>query len=78
MEATPELWTTQELSKKELSEICTWLMAWQKACISSDAIAADAIKDGELLPSQKLDPAFKTAMRHIESLIRHIGAVSKK
>lgn len=78
MQATPELWTTQELTEAEINEICSWLMAWQSACVSGDTIASDFIEDGELLPSQKLDPNFKTAMRHLESLIRHVGALNKK
>lgn len=71
MNATPEFWTPQELTEKELNEICTWLMAWQKACVSGDCIASDL---GELLPSQKLDPNFKIAMGHVQSLVRHIRA----
>jgi hypothetical protein len=78
MQATPECWTTQELTEAEINEICTWLMTWQQACVSSDTIASDFVEKAEDLPSQKLDPAFKTAMRHVESLIRHIGALRKK
>lgn len=77
MQATPEWWTPQELTTAEISDICTWLMAWQKACVSGDCIAQDFVREGELLPSQKLDPNFKTAMHHVESLIRHIGALRK-
>lgn len=78
LKATPEFWTTQELTEAEISEICTWLMAWQKACVSGDAIASDYVEKAEDLPSQKLDPAFKTAMKHLESLVRHLGALRKK
>lgn len=78
MQATPEFWITQELTDTEINGICTWLMAWQKACVSGDAIASDYVEKAEDLPSQKLDPNFKTAMRHLESLIRHIGALRKK
>jgi hypothetical protein len=53
-------------------------MAWQKACVSGDAIASDYVEKAEDLPSQKLDPAFKTAMKHLESLVRHLGALRKK
>jgi hypothetical protein len=74
MNATPEFWTPQELTEKELNEICTWLMAWQKACVSGDCIASDFLEEGELLPSQKLDPNFKIAMGHVQSLVRHIRA----
>ncbi|MGI0023405.1 MAG: hypothetical protein ACRD9Q_11175 [Nitrososphaeraceae archaeon] len=77
MEATPEFWTTQELTEKELADICTWLWRWQAACVSGDTIAQDFIKEGEQLPSQKLDPAFRTAMDHVQSLVRHIGALRK-
>ena len=75
--ATPESWTTQKLTEEEINGICKWLMTWQAACVSGDCIAQDFIKEGELLPSQKLDPAFKTAMHHVESLIRHLGALRK-
>lgn len=78
MQATPEWWTPQELTETEITEICSWLMAWQKACVSGDAIASDYVEKAEDLPSQKLDPNFKTAMQHLESLIRHIGALRKK
>jgi len=74
MNATPEFWTPQELTDKELNDICSWLMAWQRACVSSDCLASDFTEDGQLLPSQKLDPNFKTAMNHVQSLIRHIRA----
>lgn len=77
MEATPEFWTPQKLTNEEIGKICNWLWRWQSACVSSDSIAQDFIEGGELLPSQKLDPAFVTAMRHIESLVRHIGAISE-
>jgi len=76
MDAT-EFWTPQELTEAELSGICTWLMAWQCACVSGDSLAQDFIKEGELLPSQKLDPALKTAMNHMQSLIRHIRATKR-
>ncbi len=75
MEITPECWTKQRLTEQQLNNICKWLMAWQKACVSGNAIATDFIQDGERLPSQQLDPHFKTAMNHVESLIRHIGAL---
>ena len=78
MDATPEFWTTQELTEKELADICTWLWRWQAACVSSDTIAQDFIKEGEQPPSQKLDPAFRTAMGHVQSLVRHIGALRKQ
>ena len=78
MQATPEWWIPKELTTAELSDICDWLMAWQKACVSSDCIAEDFIKEGEQLPSQKLDPNFKTAMKHVESLIRHLCALGKQ
>jgi hypothetical protein len=78
MQATPECWTTQKLTEAEINGICNWLMAWQKACVSSDAVASDFVEKADELPSQKLDPAFKTAMKHVESLIRHIGAINSK
>lgn len=78
MEATPEFWTPQKLTKKELNKICTWLMAWQKACVNADTLAADFLEDGDAPPSQLLDGNFKTAMGHIQALVRHIGAMKKK
>lgn len=78
MQATPEWWTPQELTTAEISEICTWLMTWQKACVSGDCIASDYVEKAEDLPSAKLDPAFKTAMHHVESLVRHLGALRQK
>lgn len=76
--ATPECWTTQELTEEEINGICKWLMAWQSACVSGDCIASDYVEKAEDLPSQKLDPNFVTAMRHVESLVRHLGALRKK
>lgn len=75
MEATPECWTTQELTEQELTGICTWLMCWQSACVSGDSLASDFLEEGELAPSQKLDPNFRKAMDHLQSLVRHIGAL---
>ena len=77
MEATPECWIIQELTECQLNEICTWLMRWQSACVSADTIAQDFLDEGDKFPSQLLDPNFKTAMLHVESLIRHIGAIRK-
>lgn len=74
MDANPTFWTPQVLDEKGLNDICNWLFAWQKACVSCDSIASDFFEEGEKLPSQRLDPAFKVAMGHIESLIRHIRA----
>jgi len=66
----PEFWTPQLLTEVEVGIICNWLMAWQKACKS-----ADCVDDGS---SKKLDPAFLTAMDHVQSLIRHIHALKNK
>lgn len=74
MDATPEFWTPQELTETELNKICAWLMAWQRACVTSDCLAQDFTEEGALLPSQQLDPNFKVAMGHIQDLIRHIRA----
>jgi hypothetical protein len=78
MDATPDFWTPQELTETELNKICTWLMAWQKACISSDSLAQDFLETGQQLPSQQLDPNFKIAMGHVQSLIRHIRARAER
>lgn len=77
IDATPEFWTPQELTEKEIVEICNWLMAWQKAMVTSDCLASDFYL-AEELPSSKLDPAFLRAMHHVESLVRHIHALKLK
>lgn len=76
--ATPESWTPQELTEEEINGICKWLMTWQMACVSGDCIASDYVEKAEDLPSAKLDPAFKTAMHHVESLVRHLRALKEK
>ena len=78
LNCTPEFWTPNLLSETEINEVCNWLMIWQKACVSGDSIASDFVEHASDLPSHKLDPAFKTAMKHVESLIRHIHALKNQ
>lgn len=68
---TPEFWTPQELTEEELGEICQWLFRWQSACVTANSVMEEDV-------SKQLDPNFRTAMSHIQDLIRHISALRKR
>lgn len=71
MNTSPEFWTPQELTEEELSKICNWLFRWQSACVTANSVCEENV-------SGQLDPAFQTAMSHIQDLIRHIHALRIK
>ncbi len=71
MNVTPEFWTPNKLTETELSKICEWLLAWQKACVTSNSVMEENV-------SGQLDSNFLVAMTHIQDLIRHIHALEVK
>jgi hypothetical protein len=77
---TPDFWTPQLLTDDELSKICNWLMACQKATV----MAYSVMEEGEPgLPANleecyKSDhPALGVAIAHVEALVRHIRATQE-
>lgn len=67
---SPDCWTPNILTKEEMTEICNWLGKRQAAAVTYNSLAADF--DDAKPMEQLMDPDLRTAMRHMESLIRHI------